>query len=201
MGVGKPALCYHYASPTPADARGRPAMTTRFRRRPQDLPLHMTPPGPNAGPDNDEPLPDAMYQGPNFTRTMEIVYTIFMDQESTLVSGDSPRLLPGSPGGAAVREARLLRDLRRGPAGHPGTQWLLHRRGGAPRPTLPWKSRRKAPPTTIRASSETCTPGWALGNTGGSTPAEATITVSRWQEKNWWTEPTAPLNCTKPPMA
>ena len=65
-------------------------MTTRFRRRPQDLPLHMTPPGPNAGPDNDEPLPDAMYQGPNFTRTMEIVYTIFMDQESTLVSGDSP---------------------------------------------------------------------------------------------------------------
>ncbi len=65
-------------------------MTTGFRQRPQDRPPHLTPPGPNAGPDNDEPLPDAMYQGPHFTRTMEIVQTVFLDQEATLVSGDSP---------------------------------------------------------------------------------------------------------------
>ena len=65
-------------------------MTTGARRRPQNRPAYMTLPGPNAAPDNYEPLPDAMFQAPHFTRTMEIVQTHFLHQESTVVSGDTP---------------------------------------------------------------------------------------------------------------
>ena len=65
-------------------------MTTRFRQGSQDRPPHMTLPGPNAAPSQDEPLPDAMFQSRHFTRTMEIVQTYFLEQESTLVSGDTP---------------------------------------------------------------------------------------------------------------
>ncbi len=58
----------------------------------QAKPAHpsQTPPGPNAGPDNLEPLPDAMFQLRDFTRTAEIIFTYFYDQHSTLVSGDTP---------------------------------------------------------------------------------------------------------------
>ena len=51
---------------------------------------YVTAPGPNAAPDNDEPLPDAMYQEEYFTETMQVVRRCYQSQETTLVSGDSP---------------------------------------------------------------------------------------------------------------
>ena len=53
-------------------------------------PPRIMPPGPNAAPDIEEPLPDAMYQDPHYTRTLEIVRTHFLLYPRTLVYGNSP---------------------------------------------------------------------------------------------------------------
>ena len=68
-------------------------MTTKPRPRTKSIESghpRFTSPGPNAGPDNYEGLPDAMFQRPHFTRTAEIVSTRYFYQHSTLVDGDTP---------------------------------------------------------------------------------------------------------------
>ena len=47
-------------------------------------------PGPDALPDVDEPLPDAMYQDPLHTQTAEILRSHFRESPSTLVNGSLP---------------------------------------------------------------------------------------------------------------
>ena len=47
-------------------------------------------PGPDALPDIDEPLPDAMYQDPLHTQTAEILRSHFAESPSTLVNGSLP---------------------------------------------------------------------------------------------------------------
>ena len=65
-------------------------MTTRLPpgRRPQ-LSSNIIVPDPDA-PDDLEPLPDAMYQEPHFTETMQVVRTLFQGEPNILVSGDTP---------------------------------------------------------------------------------------------------------------
>ena len=55
-----------------------------------DHPPRIALPGPNAAPDIEEPLPDAMYQDPHYTRTLEVVRTHFSLYPRTLVYGNSP---------------------------------------------------------------------------------------------------------------
>jgi Uma2 family endonuclease len=47
-------------------------------------------PGPGAAPDDEEPLPDAMFLEPYFTETMMVVRTYFENRDDGLVSGKSP---------------------------------------------------------------------------------------------------------------
>ncbi len=65
-------------------------MTTKPqpRRRPEAAPPIIIP-GPGAAPDDDEPLPDAMFQEPFFTEMMHIIRTHFQGRAATLISGDS----------------------------------------------------------------------------------------------------------------
>ena len=50
---------------------------------------YVIPPGPGAAPDDDEPLPDAMYQEPFYTETLHVIRTYFWGRADMLISGDS----------------------------------------------------------------------------------------------------------------
>ena len=65
-------------------------MTTKPqpRRHPEAAPPVIIP-GPGAAPDDDEPLPDAMFQERFFTETMQVIRTYFQERAATLISGDS----------------------------------------------------------------------------------------------------------------
>ena len=55
-----------------------------------DRPPMIVFPGPDAAPDIDEPLPDAMFQVPHYTETLEVLRTHFSLYPLTLVYGNSP---------------------------------------------------------------------------------------------------------------
>ena len=64
----------------------------------RDHPLRIVHPGPNSAPDIEEPLPDAMYQDPHYTRILEVVRTHFLLYPRTLVYGNSPIYYEDSQG-------------------------------------------------------------------------------------------------------
>ena len=82
-------------------------MTTKPQpHRHPEAPPYLTIPGEGAAPDNDEPLPDAMFQEPHFTETMQVVRAYFQERVAALVSGDSAIYYLGPDG----RQQRVLPD-------------------------------------------------------------------------------------------
>ena len=130
-------------------------------------------------PDDLEPLPleiDGMYQEPHFTEMVQIVRTIFSSEPAVLVSGDTPIYYDDEEG-----QQRIVRpdccvafDV--------DTVAIMRRNGyfmrlvQASRRVSPWILPLKAHTPRTWVASGTSTPGWASGNTGGSTPQEATFT-------------------------